>query len=317
MKLEMPKTPKLPKLSNRQMPKVLTDLYQDLRDRHLLPLVVVLIVAIPAVPLLLSGSGSQPAPSAGAAAVPPAEGTGAQLTVVSDNPGLRDYKRRLSHLQEKNPFKESFTAPQVGGANLGTTTTSTTSTPTSTTTSTSASGGDLPSSPPASGQTVPYAPAPGTPSSNPGNGGGHGPSKVRVETKLVSYEVDVRVGVPGKTKPRRGVRELTMLPNEKNPVAVFMGISGDGKRAMFLVTSEVTATFGDVRCGFGDSSCQLVELTPGAPVTFTYGADDKRYQITVLKIHRVVRDASARGHHHKGGQANREARAGVGSAASR
>ena len=328
MKLEMPKMPKMPKLSRGsggssltsiRMPRVVTDLYEDLRDRHLLPLVVVLVIAIPAAPILLSGSGSEPAPAPSTAGLPSAGGPGAQLTVVSDNPGLRDYKRRLGHLQQKNPFKQHFTAPRVAGANLGTTATTATTTSTTTTsstTSTSASGGNLPSSPPASGQTVPYAPAPGTPSSSPGNGGGHSPTKVKVETKFVHYEVDLRAGVPGKTKRRTGVHELQMLPNEKNPVAVFMGVSGDGRRAMFLVSSEVTSTFGDVRCGFGDSSCQLVELTPGIPVTFTYGAKDKRYRINVLKLHRIVRSSDGKGRT-KGASSKRHAAARIAASAAR
>jgi hypothetical protein len=329
MKLEMPKMPKLPKLSKGsgksslssvEMPKVVTDLYEDLKDRHLLPLVAVLLIAIPAAPILLDGKGSEPAPAPSTAGLPSATGKPAQLTVVSDNPGLRDYRRRLGHLQQKNPFKQHFMAPRVAGANLGTTTTTSTTSSTSTTSTSgivtnSASGGDLPSSPPATGQTVPYAPAPGTPGADTGNsGGGHGPTKVKVETKFVHYEVDVRAGVPGKTKKLRGVHELQMLPSQKNPVAVFMGVSGDGKRAMFLVSSEVTSTFGDVRCGFGDSSCQLVELTPGIPVTFTYGAKDKRYQINVLKLHKVVRDSGKDGHKH-GSRRHAEAR--VGSAAAR
>ena len=317
MKLEMPKLPKLPKLSKGsgksslssiEMPRVVTDLYEDLKDRHLLPLVAVLLIAIPAAPILLSGNGSEPAPAPSTAGLPAAGGKGAQLTVVSDNPGLRDYKRRLGHLQQKNPFKQHFTAPRVAGANLGTTTTTTTST-TSTSGVTSASGGSLPSVSPAPGSDAPVPVAsPPSSSGDTGNGNGHGPTKVKVETKFVHYEVDVRAGVPGKTKKLRGVHELQMLPSQKNPIAVFMGVSGDGKRAMFLVSSEVTSTFGDVRCGFGDSSCQLVELTPGIPVTFTYGAKDKRYQINVLKLHQVAHSSDGKGRHKDGARRHAAAR---------
>jgi hypothetical protein len=317
MKLEMPKMPKLPKLSRGsgksgltsfEMPTVVTDLYEDLKDRHLLPLVVVLLIAIPAAPILLHGKGSEPAPAPSTAGLPSAGGTGgAQLTVVSDNPGLRDYKRRLGHLQQKNPFKQHFTAPRVAGARLGTTTTTTSTAATSTSGVTSASGGSLPSVSPAPGSDAPV-PVGSPPASSGGTGNGGGPTKVKVQTKFVHYEVDLRAGTPGKTKKRRGVHELQMLPNAKNPVAVFMGVSGDGKRAMFLVSSEVTSTFGDVRCGFGDSSCQLVELTPGIPVTFTYGAHDKRYQINVLKLHRVARDSSQGGKKASGGKRHAAAR---------
>ena len=45
---------KMPKL---KAPKFLADIYADLRDRHLLPLVAVLAVAIVVVPIALSESG--------------------------------------------------------------------------------------------------------------------------------------------------------------------------------------------------------------------------------------------------------------------
>ena len=53
------------KLPDLKVPAPLVDLYYDLRERHLLPLVAVLLVAIVAVPIALSQSsqsgGSNPA----------------------------------------------------------------------------------------------------------------------------------------------------------------------------------------------------------------------------------------------------------------
>ena len=48
------------RLPEVKTPKFLTDLVRDLRDRRLLPLVAVLVVAIVAVPIALSKSAAQP-----------------------------------------------------------------------------------------------------------------------------------------------------------------------------------------------------------------------------------------------------------------
>jgi len=49
------------KLSELKVPPFLTDLYYDLRDRRLLPLVALVVVAIFAVPFLLGGESTKPA----------------------------------------------------------------------------------------------------------------------------------------------------------------------------------------------------------------------------------------------------------------
>ena len=54
---------KMPDLKNVKVPRFVTDLYQDLVDRRLLPLVALILVAIVAVPFLLGGSEEPPAPS--------------------------------------------------------------------------------------------------------------------------------------------------------------------------------------------------------------------------------------------------------------
>ena len=41
-------------MKNLESPQILSDLYRDLRDRRLLPLVVVLIVGIAVVPIALA-----------------------------------------------------------------------------------------------------------------------------------------------------------------------------------------------------------------------------------------------------------------------
>lgn len=294
-----------------KMPPFFKDLYSDLRDRHLLPLVVVLLVAIVAVPFLLKASDPDLSRTQAEVSLPEAVPASARLEVVADVPALRDYRDRLDDLVSQDPFKQHFTAPQVQGAQLGPGTTSAT-VPSPDAPVTSAPSPDLspPSTtyvpPPPSPDPLPPpapapAPAPPSPAPAPPSGGGgdnsgnDGPAEVRIETKLVSYRITARMGEPGELKVRRNIPELTMLPNEKNPIAVFLGVSGDEKKALLLVSSEVN----EVRGGncriarFDGGSCQFLAIEPGFPVTFYYGEDDRRFRISLNKIERVEESAGS------------------------
>lgn len=300
-----------------RMPQFGHDLFADLRDRHLLPLVAVLLVAIAAVPFVLSASDPELSDTKGEASIAGGLPESARLSVVADAPALREYTDRLKQLSAKDPFVQHFTAPQVAGAELGVSSDATTTVPTysgsadfsgSTSSSSSTTDYQAPSPPITYTETFTetYNPdppsdsgsgnqSPGGNSGSGGNSNGDGDdedsTQVKVETKLVSYRISARLGAPGKVQPRERIPELTMLPNEKSPLVVFLGVSADAKKALMLVSSDVTAVFGDVRCGFGDESCQLLTIEPGLPVVFTYGPDEKRFQLTVTKIERVTESA--------------------------
>lgn len=276
-----------------KMPTIFRDLYRDLRDRRLLPLVGLLVVAIIAVPFLLKDTQPQLSPTQGQVGIPVTAGTPpSKLLVVSDtSTEIRRYTKRLHGLQKRNPFALHFTAPALGtgattldstGTTTSTTATSTTGTGSSTTTTTTDTSTTTPTT------TTPTTTTPTTPD-QPDGPGGDGTPAVQVETKYVSYEINAKVGEPGNTHIRKGIPELTMLPNEAHPVALFMGVSDDAKKALFLVSNDVTSVFGDVGCGFGDDTCQLLELEPGFPVQFTLGDGKNRYTISVTKITKVTR----------------------------
>jgi hypothetical protein len=287
---------KIPKIS---APPFATDLWSDLRDRRLLPLIAVLAVAIVAVPIALKSSSPTLSSTTGQSGLPIAgvstdAGSG---TVVAYAPGLRDYRRRLKHLQATDPFKQHF-SPNT----LKTTGTS----------AASDSGAAATTTSPGSDATVYGTPASPTTSATNGTGPGTnagGPATVRVETKYASYEIDVRIVSAGKgsgsggnsgrqdraggrtktkTYFRRHLPELTMLPSRKTPAAVFMGVSSDGKKALLLVSSDVRSVFGDARCVVGSEVCQLLALEPGLPETFVYGAREHHYRIELLKITKVL-----------------------------
>src|SRR5690348_17323257 len=115
---------KMPDFKSMKVPQPLVDLYWDLRDRHLLPVVGLVLVAIVAVPFLLSESNEEaPAPvvpSGGAPSPEPIAGaSGSRLTVVQSEPGLRAYKKRLKDDSPTDPFKQRYTGPVLAGTKLG------------------------------------------------------------------------------------------------------------------------------------------------------------------------------------------------------
>lgn len=270
---------KMPKLKGGDMkvPPFLSDLYYDLRDRRLLPLVVLILVAIVATPFLLrSGSdGIEPGPAPASPATGLEPASKKTLTVVKAAPGLRNYKKRLARREPTNPFKQLYTAPVLAGSELGEETTTTTEP------SESSSGG---SSEPSS-ESVP-----------PSDGGGASPSPGKLT--FFAFGIDVRIS-SARTKPNGAVeqskaedRERVLapapLPGAKAPAVTYMGLADKSHNPLFLISEDVTAVFGEGKCVSGTGRCQLIELEPGLPEVFEYGENHVRYKINVLKVIPVV-----------------------------
>jgi len=307
---------KLPDLRNLKVPAFLEDLYYDLKDRRLLPLVALAIVATVAVPFLLAGGSEEPAakaaPQAGGAS---ASGARASLTVVRANPGLRDYRKRLRHREPTDPSKQRFTAPDFTGARLGaagdnafeappptsTTTSSSslteiTATETGTTTTTTESeNGIVTSETETHNPQVTQIPSPPPDGEEEGEGTDSEPSSL-------AYTIDVRIkatkaatavdGVEQSTETTTKSRTTTQpevvapapLPGEKAQVVTYMGVNPKTGEPLLLVSDEVTAVFGEGKCLSGVQSCLLLEVELGMPVTFVYGPAGDRYKLTVLKV---------------------------------
>jgi hypothetical protein len=273
------------KLSEAKVPPFVNDLYWDLRDRRLLPLVALVIVAIVAVPFLLGGkSGQGSSPGTLAASPPAAAGSGAEgpkLVAVEAKPGLRNYHERLlSHRSPTDPFKQRYTAPQTAGAQLGGGEASSTSTTTTTQTSSSSSSG--------SSTTI------HTETTHPSGSGAPAPGELRLYTTAADIKV-----VRSETKPdgkvvhdepvvRHRVLPPAPVPSEKTAAVVYMGMDKN-RLPLLLVSDAVTGAFGEGKCLAGTSTCQLLEVEPGMPETFVYGQGGKvRYKITILHTEPVL-----------------------------
>jgi hypothetical protein len=265
------------KMPELKVPPFVSDLYWDLRDRRLLPLIALAVVAIAAIPFLLGGGSETPPaePSAGIA-TPDAEeaAEAASLTVVQAKPGLRDYHKRLAGRMPTDPFEQRYTAPSTSGAELGSPSSSDSIAGTVTTSSTSEGS--------STGTTVTSAPSSGSAGTGGSNDGGQSP--LRPDSKLFGFRPDVRFGVAGSN-------ELTMheelklgsfLPQHE-PIVIFIGVTQNGTHALFDVSSEVSSVRGDSNCVGGDESCLILSLREGEAVTFVT-EDGRAFRLDVARI---------------------------------
>jgi hypothetical protein len=299
------------KLSELKIPDFVYDLYYDLKERHLLPLVVILLVAMVAIPIVLESSkhSSVQEPNA---TLPPATASSAAgeeaIVVARTEPGLRELRRRFKHYRALDPFAEKATTEDASesaseegaevSAEAGEPAPATIEGPPAEAT---VVGGEVPE-PPVAETSVPVkVPVAPVELPAPESGGQSGSTR----TRYASNAIDVRiVSVPqaspsnagtksqAKQKPkaqvRRNLPELTMLPARATPAVAFMGTSRDGKKALFLVSSDVVSIFGEGNCVIGSQSCQLLALEPGLPETFVYGPQERTYRIELLKIDRTL-----------------------------
>ena len=251
------------KMPDFKVPDFLLDIYYDLRERHLLPLVAILLVALVALPIALSKSSGSEAEEAGSAIATPSTVTPtSSLVVAKATPGLRAYHRRLSGRVATNPFRQ----PPSGAAGENSAEGPTSVEETTTGGGPAETGGQL----------------------SPPEGNGEPPSGGQL--KYFSWTIDVRVTPvsSGKDKPEASVRhnlpEMTMLPSRSVPALTFVGVTKDEKNAVMLVSDKVTGLFGDATCTVGSEACQLIVLEPEIPETVVYGADSRTYRIELLKV---------------------------------
>ena len=319
----MKKGPEL-KLSELKVPDFLYDLFYDLKERHLLPLVALLIVAMIGAPIYFkSSTKSEPEPAATAPGTTATQTStaadGETLVVARSEPGLRDYRRRLKNYRALDPFEqrgaeEASAAAAEGSGGEG----STTVAPVEATVVGEETSG------------VAEAPVESTPyesgsfESGPTESGSTGSSGGKTRTRYANDSIDVRiVTVPphsteekkaARAKPqaqvRRNLPELTMLPTRKTPAATYIGLSNDGKKALFVVSSDVLSLFGEGKCVIGSQTCQLLALEPNLPETFVYGPQEHTFRIELLKIEKTYASKPRRAtlgatndKHHSGNEA--------------
>lgn len=315
---------KMPSLkrSDLKVPPVLLDLYWDLRDRRLLPILALLIVAIIAAPILLNKGSDAPSPTPVPIIASGATSRAGQLTVVEAQPGLRNPHARFAHRRPTDPFKQRFTAPQVAKAEANAVTTIPTSSSAATEGGTSevpavtvsetpggagaesnATPATVPSSPSSTSSSISPTP-PKAPVERGGSGNGAGSSgkesspspgsgeihyftwvaKIQIARTDTAPDGSTKMGEP---EVRESVHPLTPLPGMKSPVVTFLGVETRTENGIFMISNEVTAIYGDGNCVSGTSTCELVEIETGSPAIFELGPNHLRWKVKVLSTELV------------------------------
>ena len=247
------------------MNAVALDIWQDLREKRLWPVAAALLVALVAVPFVMVDSEEVPSEAGTPAAAPKRlEPLGGKALVAASDHSIQDGSALRAFLR-KNPFQpiERLAANPAGlaaGASESAPPTGGTSGPT---TISSAGGGA--SSGPTGGSG--FTPGPmGSPEPPTGGGGGDGNdggnSETRSVVKQYTYTANLHFGVTGRETFYRELTQLSPLPNDEATMLMFLGVTADGKRAVFLVDNGLQA-FGEGRCKPSASKCTFLYMASG------------------------------------------------------
>lgn len=243
---------------------------QELIDRKLWPLALLLLVALAAMPMLLSSDeDTAPAPS------PIAETTAAQTadaSVVTVGDATERDRVRAVLGDRKDPFRPAQLHRVKRQEADGLTTDAATQVTTG--------GGQDGAAGPTGGQ------APTTGGTTPGAT----PTPAPVKTYDL-YSLKVRFGPTTGDLVTREVKRLTGLPGGTNPAALYLGLLEDHKSAVFIIDAGVKV-LGDGHCDPSPEDCQTLTMKKGETEFLTRG--DKQWELDLVDINvKKTTDAKA------------------------
>ncbi|SEH14134.1 hypothetical protein [Thermoleophilum album] len=236
------------------MKEQLLDIWEELRERRLLPIAVLLCVALIAIPVLLAGGGGGSSAPTVAPVQPP---TRSELARLQVQPAENDVRgSRLDSFRARDPFRppKGVRLQTQGGAS---------------------GSGSLPTLAGSSGGASQGGSGGGRAGGGAGAGGGApsggstpapsgGPTtSVRRTTTSYRYVVDLTFGKVGSERRFRGQDKLAMLPSESAPLLILLGVEGDGDNAVFLVDASLKKTSGEGSCKPAKDDCAVLTLGPG------------------------------------------------------
>ena len=261
--------------------KPLENVWSGLLQRRLLPVAILLLAALAAVPFLLS-KDPEPVP---APVAPSADKTLSADAATADpvvnlvEDGGRTERRRVLGVR-KNPF-EPAAAPKAKKAETPETAAQAPQSTGGTEAEKPADGGTTPGSavePPA---TAPGTMAPGTTAPEP-------------KPTYELYSLTIRFGdSESDTLEKLNLPRLQALPSAEDPVLVYLGPGKGAKSAIFMVDEGVIAQ-GDATCKPSPSNCETIHMRPGDTEFLDVADEDgtvtAQYQLDLLKIKRSTTD---------------------------
>jgi hypothetical protein len=256
----------------------LRSLYADLRERQMLPAVVLLLILAIAIPVA-GGAVFSKSAAPGPVSEPPVATTTPPGTPAPDQAlaAVNTAPSQTSEVfkgQEPNPFRAArksttstaTTTPAVTTTTPAVTTTTPTTTPTTTVHSTTPS-------------TTTTKPAPKEiwlPKA---------PSSLADDQ---AYVADVVTTYAGKTHTSDDLQRLAPLPANATSEVVFLGVMKGGKRAAFLLTGAVPAalaSFATDPCIPSPTACQVIEVGVGHSFSLTPPKRDGQASKLTIALH--------------------------------
>jgi cell division septation protein DedD len=237
-------------------------LLADLRERQILPAVVVLAALAIAIPIgapKLFGGVSAPAP--GSTAVPQVQlptGVTSPQQELADLSTTPSPQAVLRHGAEPDPFRVAGASGKAAVASGSVAKKSTTSTSTTTTTTTTpVTTTPKPTTKPSTGASgaTGSSGATGTPVT--------GPATLKSDQ---AYSVDIDTKDATGVHTLSDVVRLAPLPAADSPEVIFLGVLKGGQKAAFLFTNAIAVSSkpgNGLTCLPSTSACQIIELSPG------------------------------------------------------
>jgi hypothetical protein len=264
-------------------PEFLSDLYADLRDRHLLVPALVLLVALVVVPTALSRSAETATPPAPGAAVDDDSTAVVPAVLADERSGVREYDKRLDGRKSKNPFQQHFTSVPKGDQLQGVSGVDAPSTSASAGGVSTAAGAaaDTPSATSTESSSAAPPSPPTTTPTDPGHDGTH------PDTHVFVHRIDVSVGTWGSMERVDNVKVLALLPSKSKPLLTFLGTNDGAKKALFSVSSDVDSVDTDGHCVPGQTNCRYLVLADGQRAKLHYALDDTTYRLRLLHVRTV------------------------------
>jgi hypothetical protein len=224
----------------------------DLVEKRLWPVAVALLVALLAIPVLLSNSADNE-PGTAPVPVTPAVAPGGSLAafepvVSTEGKKSSEIRKDLEGFESKDPFKpqnlgggggSSSGSVEVQGADAAT----------------SGGGGSVTPDSGSFGGSTPTGPTSGNDTSTGSSG-----AATKTQTFYYAYTADVRFGKEGNLD-RKTLSQFRALPSSQDPVVVFMGVREDGETAIFLLSSAASST-GEGNCE-PDDTCTFLYMKKG------------------------------------------------------
>jgi hypothetical protein len=213
------------------------------------------VVALVAVPVMLkkSSSSTSSSPSTPPAASSASTGNdeSSKAVVVADTNTAPN--STLGVFNKKDPFKPDRAVLSAAHPKQPSPSSTSASQPSS---GGSGGGGSTPSS--GGGNSTPSG------GSGGGNGGGAPvtpvqPVKPPAPKGPFAYTVDVKFGKRGALRTHHNLQKLDVLPNQNNPLLVFLGVNSAGDEAVFLTDTSLKAA-GEGKCKPDGDTCSFLYL---------------------------------------------------------